>query len=86
MKKLSALFVGLSLLSVAVACGTRKDELSNEQFVGTWNWASTTGGTGNINDTPENTGVQRTITFTDNYTYTVKENDATVSDGSYSII
>ncbi len=86
MKKLSALFVGLSLLSVAVACGTREDELSNEQFVGTWNWASTAGGTGNINDTPENTGVQRTITFTDNYTYTVKENDATVSDGSYSII
>lgn len=86
MKKINALILGLFALLVTAACGTREDELSNEQFVGTWNWASTTGGTGNINDTPENTGVQRTITFTDNYTYTVKENDATVSDGSYSII
>ncbi|UFK97332.1 hypothetical protein [Kaistella faecalis] len=85
MKKLNIFLLSLIAVTVFVACGTREDELSNEQFIGTWNWAATTGGTGNINDTPASTGIQRTITFTDNYTYTVKENDATVSEGTYSI-
>ena len=82
MKKLLYLF---SFLLLTIQCGTREDELSNEQFVGTWNWAATTGGIGNINDTPASTGIQRTITFTDTYIYTVKENDATVSEGTYNI-
>ena len=76
MKKLNIFLLSLIAVTVFVACGTREDELSNEQFVGTWNWAATTGGIGNINDTPASTGIQRTITFTDTYIYTVKENDA----------
>ncbi len=86
MKKLNIFLLSLIAVTVFVACGTREDELSNEQFVGTWNWAATTGGIGNINDTPANTGIQRTITFTDTYVYTVKENGATVSEGTYNIL
>ena len=86
MKKLNIFLLSLIAVTVFVACGTREDELSNEQFVGTWNWATTTGGIGNINDTPANTGIQRTITFTDTYVYTVKENGATVSEGTYNIL
>lgn len=85
MKKLSKILLPVLLLTVIFSCGTREDELSNEQFVGTWNWAATTGGISNINDTPASTGIQRTITFTDTYIYTVKENDATVSEGTYNI-
>ena len=73
MKKLNIFLLSLIAVTVFVACGTREDELSNEQFVGTWNWAATTGGIGNINDTPANTGIQRTITFTDTYVYTLKK-------------
>ena len=86
MKKLNIFLLSLIVVTIFVACGTREDELSNEQFVGTWNWAATTGGIGNINDTPANTGIQRTITFTDTYVYTVKENGATVSEGTYNIL
>ena len=86
MKKSHIFLLSLIAVTVFVACGTREDELSNEQFVGTWNWAATTGGIRNINDTPANTGIQRTITFTDTYIYTVKENDATVSEGTYNIL
>ena len=86
MKKLNIFLLSLIAVTVFVACGTREDELSNEQFVGTWNWAATTGGIGNINDTPASTGIQRTITFTDTYIYTVKENDATVSEGTYNLL
>ncbi|MCP2037931.1 hypothetical protein [Chryseobacterium sp. HSC-36S06] len=86
MKKLNIFLFSLIVVTVFVACGTREDELSNEQFVGTWNWAATTGGIGNINDTPASTGIQRTITFTDTYIYTVKENDATVSEGTYNLL
>ena len=86
MKKLNIFLLSLIAVTVFVACGTREDELSNEQFVGTWNWATTTGGIGNINDTPASTGIQRTITFTDTYIYTVKENDATVSEGTYNLL
>ena len=85
MKKLNIFLLSLISVTVFIACGTREDELSNEQFVGTWNWAATTGGMGNINDTPENTGIQRTITFTDTYIYTVKENGTTVSEGTYNL-
>ena len=86
MKKLHIFLLSLIAVTVFVACGTREDEMSNEQFVGTWNWAATTGGIRNINDTPANTGIQRTITFTDTYIYTVKENGATVSEGNYNIL
>ena len=86
MKKLNIFLLSLIVVTIFVACGTREDELSNEQFVGTWNWAATTGGIGHINDTPANTGIQRTITFTETYIYTVKENDATVSEGTYNLL
>lgn len=86
MKKINILLLSLSALFAAVACGTREDELSNEQFLGTWDWAATTGGIGNINDTPSSTGIQRTITFTETYIYTVKENGATVSEGTYNLL
>lgn len=86
MKKLNIFLLSLIAVTVFVACGTREDELSNEQFVGTWNLAATTGGIRNINDTPANTGIQRTITFTDTYVYTVKENGASVSEGTYKIL
>ena len=86
MKKLNIFLLSLIAVTVFIACGTREDELSNEQFVGTWDWAATTGGIGNINETPESTGIQRTITFTDAYIYTVKENGATVSEGTYNLL
>ena len=86
MKKLNIFLLSLIAVTVFIACGTREDELSNEQFVGTWSWAATTGGIGNINETPSSTGIQRTITFTDTYIYTVKENDATVSEGTYNLL
>lgn len=86
MKKLNIFLLSLIAVTVFIACGTREDELSNEQFVGTWNWAATTGGIGNINDTPSSAGIQRTITFTDAYIYTVKENGATVSVGTYNLL
>ncbi len=86
MKKLNIFLLSLIAVTVFIACGTREDELSNEQFVGTWSWAATTGGIGNINDTPSSTGIQRTITFTDTYIYTVKENGATVSEGTYNLL
>ena len=86
MKKINILLLSLIAVTVFIACGTREDELSNEQFVGTWDWAATTGGIGNINDTPSSTGIQRTITFTDAYIYTVKENGATVSEGTYNLL
>ena len=86
MKKLNIFLLSLIAVTVFIACGTREDELSNEQFVGTWSWAATTGGIGNINDTPTSTGIQRTITFTDAYIYTVKENGATVSEGTYNLL
>ncbi len=86
MKKLNIFLLSLIAVTVFIACGTREDELSNEQFVGTWDWAATTGGIGNINDTPSSTGIQRTITFTDAYIYTVKENGATVSEGTYNLL
>ena len=35
MKKINILLLSLSAFLAAVACGTREDELSNEQFVGT---------------------------------------------------
>ena len=86
MKKLNIFLLSLIAVTVFIACGTREDELSNEQFVGTWDWAATTGGIGNINETPSSTGIQRTITFTDTYIYTVKENGATVSEGTYNLL
>lgn len=86
MKKLNIFLLSLIAVTVFIACGTREDELSNEQFVGTWSWAATTGGIGNINETPSSTGIQRTITFTDTYIYTVKENGATVSEGTYNLL
>ena len=86
MKKLNIFLLSLIAVTVFIACGTREDELSNEQFVGTWDWAATTGGIGNINETPSSTGIQRTITFTDTYIYTVKENGATVNEGTYNLL
>ena len=35
MKKINILLLSLIAVTVFVACGTREDELSNEQFVGT---------------------------------------------------
>ena len=35
MKKLNIFLLSLIAVTVFIACGTREDELSNEQFVGT---------------------------------------------------
>lgn len=86
MKNLSKVLFSALVLGVFFACGTREDELSNEQFVGTWNWVSTNGGILNTNDTPASTGIQRTMTFTGNNLYTVTENDAVVNEGTYTLV
>ena len=85
MKNIKAFILSLIALTVFTACGIREDELSTDPFVGSWNWVATTGGISNITDTPASTGIQRTITFTDTYIYTVKENGITVSEGTYNL-
>ncbi|MBW8360951.1 MAG: hypothetical protein K0M56_02050 [Kaistella sp.] len=80
------LVLPLILLSLAFSCGTREDELSNEQYLGTWNWVSTDGGIGNIHETPANTGIERKMTFTAENHYTITENSTVVNEGTYNLI
>lgn len=76
----------LILLALVLSCGSREDELSNEQYLGSWNWVSTTGGIGNINETPANTGIERKMTFTAENRYTITENSIVVNEGTYQLI
>ncbi|WP_051190490.1 hypothetical protein [Kaistella palustris] len=87
MKKFTqALGAVLILLLVFVSCSTREDDqLANEPFVGTWNWVSTDGGIANTHDTPESTGITRTMTFTADNHFKVMENNVTVNEGTYQI-
>ncbi|MBW8359156.1 MAG: hypothetical protein K0M63_05050 [Weeksellaceae bacterium] len=71
------------LLSTAVACGSRDDEFSNEQYVGTWDWVATMGP--NVNETPVSTGKTAKLTFTPEGTYKVEENSTVLSEGSYTL-
>ena len=72
-----------AFLLLLFSCGTREDETDNEQYVGVWTWVSTTGGTDNVNQTPANTGINRTMTLTAESLYTIKENGEVVSEGTY---
>lgn len=83
MKKL--LFVLPLVFFIITSCGKRVDEMSNEMYVGTWNWKSTDNGIGGVVETPESTGIIRKLTFTENYQYSVTENDVVKNEGSYTL-
>ncbi|UBB89777.1 hypothetical protein J4771_00020 [Candidatus Kaistella beijingensis] len=66
-------------------CSKREDELSNELFVGTWNWKSTTFYEPPSTETPASTGIVRKMQLLENYHYSITENDVVKSEGNYSI-
>lgn len=77
------LIVLTAFLFLIFSCGTREDETDNEQYIGVWNWVSTDGGIGNTQQTPANTGINRTLTLTAESLYNIKENAVVVSEGTY---
>lgn len=83
MLKKIGILAGLFLF--IIACGTRADESDNEQYVGVWKWVSTDGGIANVHETPDNTKIDRILTINDNYTYSIKENNEIVKEGSYTL-
>lgn len=72
-----------TFLFLVFSCGTREDETDNEKYIGVWTWVSTDGGIGNINQTPANTGINRTLTLTAESIYIIKENTVVISEGTY---
>ncbi|WP_156965042.1 hypothetical protein [Kaistella solincola] len=83
MAKKAGIFMLLFFL--CVSCGTREDEAENAKYIGVWEWVSTTGGISNEKSTPENTGIARTLTLTENYLYSVTENGKVVKEGTYRL-
>ena len=73
------------LLLFFISCGTRTEEAENEKYIGAWEWVSSTGGISNDKSTPENTGIARTLTLTENYRYSVTENGKVVKEGTYRL-
>ncbi|ROI08967.1 hypothetical protein EGI11_05970 [Chryseobacterium sp. H3056] len=73
------------LFFLFISCGTREEEAENEKFIGVWEWFSTTGGISNTTETPDKTGIVRTLTLTDNYMFTIIENDKIVKEGTYRL-
>ncbi|QOW08843.1 hypothetical protein Q73A0000_00030 [Kaistella flava (ex Peng et al. 2021)] len=72
-----------AFLFLVFSCGTREDETDNEQYIGVWNWVSTSGGISNTQQTPANTGINKTMTLTAESVYSIKENSVVVSEGTY---
>ncbi|MDF0719575.1 hypothetical protein P0M11_06125 [Kaistella sp. PBT33-4] len=77
------LFLPALFVTSIVSCDSRDDELSNEQYVGAWDWVATTGV--NVNENPTNTGKTAQLILTPEGTYTIKENDIVQSQGNYSL-
>ncbi len=71
------------LITANISCGSREDEFSNEQYVGSWDWIATTGP--NVNENPISTGKTAELILTPEGTYTIKENDVVQSQGNYSL-
>ena len=85
-KVLRGILLPLFLLTLIFSCSTREDELSNDNYVGTWNWVSTDGGIVNTHQTPASTGIVRTLTFARENAYKIIENDVVVNEGTYNIV
>ena len=83
MKKLLLLLPFLFLF--LIQCGTREDELNNDQYIGTWNWKATRNPSGNIVDSPDLSGIARKLTISENSQYKITENDVIKHEGTYSI-
>lgn len=80
------IFLAIAAFLFIFSCRSAEEEmLDNANYVGTWNWMATTGGVANVNETPASTGKTRSITLTADYKYTIKENDAVVNEGTYSL-
>lgn len=76
----------LLLCAIFMAVSCRSDDESRvANYVGTWNWVSTFGGLSGIHETPENTGKTASITFTEDYHYTVRENNIVVNEGTFDL-
>ena len=83
MKKLLLLLPFLFLF--LIQCGTREDELNNDQYIGTWNWKATRTPNGSIVDSPDLSGIARKLTISENSQYKITENDVIKHEGTYSI-
>ena len=83
MKKLLLLLPFLFLF--LIQCGTREDELNNDQYIGTWNWKATRNPSGNIVDSPDLSGIARKLAISENNQYKITENDVIKHEGTYSI-
>ena len=83
MKKLVIPFI-LSFL-LLVSCSD-KVLLESNEIIGTWNWASSSGGIAGVTYTPESTGENIVLEFTPDSIYREYKNDTLVVETEFSII
>lgn len=81
MKKL--LFTFFAFIFILSCRG--EDEIDTAFLLGNWNWISTTGGIGNINETPTSTGKTIVLNFTADNKYSITTNGTVTSSGSFSL-
>jgi hypothetical protein len=60
-------------------------EISNSDLVGIWNWTGTSGGLIYFEETPETEGKVIHLTLTDNYNFSITENENEISKGIYEL-
>ena len=75
------------LLFLIFSCD-KNDVIDNLDYnvIGEWNWTRTDGGIAfHIHETPESTGKSIQIKLTNNYEFTLTENDNEILNGSYEL-
>jgi hypothetical protein len=83
MKKLICLFI---LILGIISCSSDDEmEISNSDLVGIWNWTGTSGGLIYFEETPETEGKVIHLTLTDNYNFSITENENEISKGIYEL-
>jgi len=76
----SLLFIFLGWL--VISCGK---ESTPPALVGNWKWTIQYAGNPSYNTTPQNTGIQEILSFRDDGSYSLSQNDTVVNFGKYKL-
>lgn len=85
MKKSFFIIILISILSLSCSVESSVGDLNSNSVIGTWTWQKSVGGIAGSTETPESTGIQKKIVFTNEGKVMVYNNNVEITNTTYEI-
>ncbi|MCQ4034362.1 hypothetical protein [Kaistella montana] len=81
---MKSIFIAFLAIFSLISC-RNENELDTKNLVGNWDWVSTSGGIGGQTETPNSTGKNIILTFTEDDRYSFTTDGTVTNEGTFSL-